>query len=260
VHIQVRVRQDPGRLPAMDADLPPLHEDLPFNAPLSLERARVLAAFAASGAGHVLDAGCGWGELLLTTLQLAPTARGTGVDTDAEALAQARRSAAARGLDRRVQFLQGRGDETGPRPVDAVLSVGARHVFGADDAAALAALRSLVRARGRVIYGDGIWRRPPSPEVLDGLGAAAADYGALADVVDAAIGAGFRVLDVAEASQQEWDAFESGYSAGYERWLIENPDHPAAGEVRERADAHRSGYLRGYRGVLGHCFLQLVAV
>ncbi len=75
----------------MDADLPPLHEDLPFNAPLSLERARVLAAFAASGAGHVLDAGCGWGELLLTTLQLAPTARGTGVDTDAEALAQARR-------------------------------------------------------------------------------------------------------------------------------------------------------------------------
>lgn len=244
----------------MDVDLPPLHEDLTFNAPLSAERARGLAAFAASGAGHVLDAGCGWGELLLTTLELAPDARGTGVDTDAEALAHARRSAAARGLDDRVEFLQGRGDEISPHPVDAVLSVGARHVWGTDDAAALTALRAMVGTRGRVVYGDGIWRRPPTPEALEGLGASAEECGSLGDVVDAAVDAGFRVLDVAEASQQEWDAFESGYSAGYEHWLLDHPDHPAAAEVRERADAHRTGYLRGYRDVLGHCFLHLVAV
>ncbi len=72
--------------------------------------------------------------------------------------------------------------------------------------------------------------------------------------------AGFGVLSVGEAGRQEWDDFESGCTAGYERWLLANPGHPEAADVRRRADAHRAGYLRGYRGVLGHSFLELVAL
>lgn len=244
----------------MDIDLPPLHEDLLFNAPMSSERGKQLAAFAGANAGHVLDAGCGWAELLLATLEVAPDARGTGVDTDGRALAHARAAATRRGLSDRVDFVEGPGAELSPGPVDAVLSIGARHLWGANDATALAALRCLIGRGAHVVYGDGIWHRPPTPAAVEHLGGDPAQYGFLADVVDAAVAASFGILDATEATQQEWDSFESGYSAGYERWLIDHPDDPAAAEVRQRSDEHRSAYLRGYRGVLGHCFLQLVAV
>lgn len=138
----------------MDLDLPPLYESLTFHSPLSSDRARRLAAFVADGSdGHVVDVGCGWAELLLTTLELAPQARGTGIDSDPGVLAHARSSAAARGLLDRLDLLEGPGAELSPRPVDAVLSIGARHVWGADDASALAALRSLVGRGGRAEIG-----------------------------------------------------------------------------------------------------------
>ena len=242
-----------------DVELPPLYHDLTYNAPLSTERARRLAAFLADdGDGHIVDVGCGWAELLLTALELAPRMVGTGIDVDADVLARARASAVARSLSHRLTLLEGPGAESSPRPVEAVISIGARHVWG-DDAAALAALRSLVDRGGRVVYGDGIWRRPPTPEAVAQLGGNAAAYGTLADVVDTAVAAGFRVMDVAEASIEEWDAFESGYSAGYERWLVDHPDHPAADDVRGRSADHRSAYLRGYRGIWGLGYLQLIA-
>jgi SAM-dependent methyltransferase len=243
----------------MTAPLPPLHDDLLFNAPMSAQRPDALAAFVAQGSGHVLDVGCGWAELLLRTVALAPEAHGTGVDVDREALDHAQTLAAARGLSERVTFVEGEGAQVAQGPVDAVLSIGARHVWGPDDATALGRLRGVVRRGGRVVYGDGIWSRPPTPPAVEHLGGSPDEFGTLADVVDAAIAAGFRVLAVGEASQEEWDAFESGYSAGYERWLLDHPDDPGADDIRERAARHRSAYLRGYRGILGHCFLELVA-
>ncbi|HYY11403.1 MAG TPA: class I SAM-dependent methyltransferase [Kineosporiaceae bacterium] len=244
----------------MTPELPPLHEDLAVLAPLSPERTRRLAAFAGGAGGHVVDVGCGWAHLLLTALELSPSAHGTGIDVDAAALAHARLLAQQRGLADRVTFVEGEGAAHASGPVDAVVSVGARHVWGADDAAALTALRSIVRTGGRVVYGDGIWSREPTAAATTALGGDPGEYGSLADVAETAVASGFRVLSVAEAGQDEWDAFESGYSAGYERWLVANPGHPEADVIRQRAHEHRSAYLRGYRGILGHAFLELVAV
>ncbi|MET0838643.1 MAG: hypothetical protein ABWY19_07680, partial [Marmoricola sp.] len=72
---------------------------------------------------------------------------------------------------------------------------------------------------------------------------------------------GFAPVVVQEANLDEWDLFESGYTARYARWLATHePDHPDAAEVRERARAQRESYLRGYRGTLGLAYLQLLAV
>jgi len=42
------------------------------------------------------------------------------------------------------------------------------------------------------------------------------------------------------------------------RWLLANPGSPHADEIRARADAHRSAWLRGWRDVLGFAYLTLV--
>jgi hypothetical protein len=86
-------------------------------------------------------------------------------------------------------------------------------------------------------------------------------YLALPDLVDLALGNGYRLLAVSQASLDEWDEFESGFTAGYGHWLAEHDaDDPEAEEVRRLAGRQHAAYFDGYRGVMGLAYLQLVAV
>jgi hypothetical protein len=79
--------------------------------------------------------------------------------------------------------------------------------------------------------------------------------------VDLADAHGFAVVAVHEADLDEWDTFESGFTARYARWLAEHaPDHRDAEEVRGLAARQHASYFGGYRGILGLAYLQLVAV
>jgi SAM-dependent methyltransferase len=247
----------------------PLHQHLTFLAPLSDERAGRLVAFLAGAQpASVLDVGCGWGELLLRVLEAAPHARGLGVDLDEESLAAARERAVRRGLGDRAVFEARDAKET-PGPFDAVTCIGASQIWGPDVSearpldytAALTALRSLLRRGGRLVYGEGIWSRPPTPAATAPLSGRDDEYVALGPLVGLAEAAGFAVVAAHEASLDEWDAFESGFTAGYAHWLAEHDsDDPDAEEVRGLAARQHTSYLEGYRGVLGLAYLELVAV
>ncbi|MET0839902.1 MAG: methyltransferase domain-containing protein [Marmoricola sp.] len=253
-------------------DLAPLSDDLVFLSPLSEERAARLVGWLSDGlsAGStLLDVGCGWGELSLRVAAAARLARVVGVDLDRIALDEARRRARDRGLEDRTSYLPGDGAITGPDEVDALVAIGASHVWGPsteDDqplayAAALSGIRDRVRRGGRVVYGDGIWSRSPTPEAIAPLGGRVDEFVMLHELVDLAVEHGFAPVAVHEAGQEEWDAFESGFTARYATWLAEHaPDHPDADEVRGLAARQRDAYHRGYRGVLGLAYLQLLAV
>ncbi|WP_214404213.1 SAM-dependent methyltransferase [Pseudonocardia lacus] len=254
----------------MPIDLPPPHDDLTFMAPLSPERAARLVGFLAHDLrGTVADIGCGWAELLLRVLVAAPDARGIGIDTDAAAIAHGRVLAERRGLAERVDLRCADASTPLDEPVDAVICIGASQVWGApvsdaeplDYAAALTALRDAVPRGGRVLYGEGIWSRPPTEAAAAPLAGRLDEFLPLAGLVDLATAHGFAPLAVHEASLDEWDEFESGFSARYARWLAAHaPDHPDADEVRARAARQRAGYFGGYRGVLGLAYLGLLAV
>ncbi len=87
----------------MPVALPPLHDDLSFNAPLGQDRADQLVEFlATTGRGRVVDVGCGWGELLLRTITAAAGLTGLGIDRKTNAVVHGRAGAEARGLGARV--------------------------------------------------------------------------------------------------------------------------------------------------------------
>lgn len=247
----------------------PPHQDLDFMAPLSEQRAARLVAFLAEGRpGSVLDIGCGWAALLLRVLEAIPDAVGEGVDLDQEAISHGQSIAVLRGLADRVDLrVSDARDLAGGW--DAVICIGASQVWGApvEDAqplpyaAALAALRALVPRGGRVVYGDGVWSRPPTPAATAPLAGRDDEFQSLGHVADLAVAAGFAPVGVHEASQDEWDVFESGYAAAYARWLADHDaDDPEAAEVRELAERQRAAYFGGYRGVLGLGYLELLAV
>ena len=235
------------------ADVPTYYAYLDFNSPLSGHRADALAAaIARRRPTTVLDVGCGWAELLLRIVAAAPDARGLGVDSDERLIARGRTNAAQRGLVERIELRL--SDAAEPlEPADAVTCIGADHVFGTQ-AEALAALHQLVRPGGVLLFGTGYWQRRPSVAEAAGLGATPDELPELADLVDTCITAGYRLLDLQTANEDEWNAFECGYLADLEEYAM---THPSAEGERATADEHRTGWLRGYRGVLGFAYLTL---
>ena len=182
---------------------------------------------------------------------------------------RARRRAAARGLSDRVTFLAGNGKHVGPAAVDALIAIGSTQVWGPPVEAnqplaygkAFDAIRGRVRDGGRVVYGDGIWSRPPTPEATAPLSGRDDEFVTLDELSSIAVDAGFDIVSADEATLDEWDAFESGFTARYDTWLAaHSPDDPDAASVRDRAARQRASYVDGYRGVLGMGYLQLIAV
>ena len=212
------------------------HTGITFNAPLSEERANALvAALPISPGHHVLDLGCGWGELLLRILAAHPATTGTGVDTEKAALNRGVLTAARRGLLRRVEFVEAPA-ETFVDVADVVVGVASSHAFGGS-AGALEWLRQCVTPGGRVLFGDGFWASDPSPAGLESIGALPR-----LDELRA-------TAEAATSTQEEWDAFETAWRSGLERSGA--PDAVAFAAERKRA------YEDGYREAIGFAWLVL---
>jgi SAM-dependent methyltransferase len=230
-----------------------LYARMRWNAPLSQGHAELLMDRLDVRPGAlVADLGCGWGELLLQVIARAGQATGTGVDDDAGALGRARRLAAERHLDGRVQFAQAdvtRWTGTAGR----VLCVGASHAFGGT-ACALDALAKVVPAGGWLLFGDGYWEAAPSAAATEMFGEQVL---CLAGLLEACRSAGWRVIHMSVADQREWDDFESTFRAGRQEWLLTHPGDPRAAGVRDWLDARERQYIEVYRGVLGFAYFVL---
>jgi len=225
-----------------------------WNTPLSEAHADgLIGLLELSSVRSVLDLGCGWGELLIRVVRAAGGGcRGVGVDTDEQLLDRGRRSAEDCGVADRVTFVCGRAQDW-DEPAERVLCVGASHALSGTPSA-LATLRALVAPGGLLLFGDGCWEGPRTPEADAIFGE---DVLALDQVVDHVREAGWRVLSLTTADQLEWDEFESSSRRGFEQWLRANPDASDAPAVREHLDLRLAEYVKGYRGVLGFVYLVL---
>lgn len=225
-----------------------------WNTPLSDSHAELLLQrLDLPAASHLLDLGCGWGELLLRAVDAAPTeVTGTGVDVDEALLTQGRALAADRSLDARVRFVAHDAADW-REPADRVLCVGAAHALGGT-VDALRALTHLVSPGGRLLFGEVFWQQSPTAELIDLFGD---QTGSLADLVEQARVTGWRVLHLSTADQREWDDFESSWLAGSQEWLLANPADPQATEVGDELDSRLRQYVGGYRGILGLGYLVL---
>lgn len=187
-------------------------DGLDFNAPVTTAHlSGLLAKLGLDQHGTALDVGCGRGESLQLLVEAAGCS-GVGVDPDAAEIAIAQRRTPSRG---RLAWHCARIDEAPLQPpFDAVVCVGASHAFGGPGEAlpkTLSELANLVREGGRVLIGEGYWKRGPPREYLEATGMSADDErsheanGALGDAF------GWTLLHAETSSLEEWDHFESGH-------------------------------------------------
>jgi SAM-dependent methyltransferase len=139
------------------------HGELELYNPLSaadLDRAIDLLDLAPGA--RALDVACGTG-VALRRIAARWEVRGTGYDRDPHLVERGRRAAPA-GVELVV------ADEPPAGPFELVLCIASSHALGGFPEA-LERLRELVRPGGHLLLGEGYWRRPPTREYLDALGA-----------------------------------------------------------------------------------------
>jgi len=254
----------------MQSDITPFHRDLTFMAPLSEERAAKLIDFVSANLmGTVTDVGCGWAELLLRILEATPNARGVGIDLQESLITHGLALARERGIDHRITLIAGDAKDHLPASSDAAVCIGASPIWGPpveakmqlDYRSALAGIRAILKPGSPAIYGEAIWTACPTPEAIAPLAGRLDEYVFLPDLLDIARDSGFAVVQVHQATLGEWDAFESGYTARFARWLASHAaDHPDAPTVRTKVETQHNAYFRGYRGILGMAYLAMFAV
>jgi hypothetical protein len=181
---------------------------------------------------RAIDLACGKGDLAgrLDDRSCA----GLGIDLSPELLAEARRRAPG------WHFVE--GDVTAfetPERFDVAASLGGP--------ASLEQLRALAAPGGHVLYGEGYWRRPPSQEYLEALGATEdelTDYETLA-------GAG-ELVHAVTASVEDFDRYEGRWAANGEAYAAAHPDEPGVDEFLAWIRNGRRRYLElGGRETLG---------
>jgi len=212
---------------------------------------RVLALLELGPGARVLDVGCGNAELLIRLVERYGV-EGTGIDPNADFIAEGRRRAAARGVaDRlRLHAVAVADHDGGADAYDAALCIGATHAYGDFDRT-LAALRGRVRPGGHVLIGDGYWKRTPDPGYLELLGAAPDEMTTHAGNVARAEALGFVLQYAAVAGEADWDHYEGLYRRAVERHVAEHPDDPETPAYRERIRRWHAGYLAWGRDTLG---------
>ena len=137
------------------------------------------------------------------------------------------------------------------------LCVGSTHAFAAGADAYPAALRGLsrlVRPGGRVLLGEGYWKRPPSPEYVAFIGDPVGIYRDHAENVSLAESFGLVPLYATTSTSDEWDDFEWRHRMRVESLAREHPDDPDVAARLARSRAWRDAYLRWGRAEMGFGF------
>lgn len=228
------------------------HRDHVFCNPLGEQTVEhCLALLALTPEDRVLDVGCGKGEFLIRLVERTG-ARAVGVDTNPGFLREAAERAAGRIPEEKLSLHL---TDIADFPVladsfAATLCVGSTHAYG-DYSSTLRALCRLTRPGGRILVGEGYWKRTPDPEYLRFLGAQPTDCTDHAGNVAAGIEQGLVPLYTAVSSDEDWDRYEDLYASTMDAYITTHPEDPDAAALGARMRGWRNGYLRWGRDTLG---------
>jgi cyclopropane fatty-acyl-phospholipid synthase-like methyltransferase len=228
-----------------------------FNVPLSQQKAeRLIAALRLPALAQVVDLGCGQGDFLLDVVRTC-TARGLGLDLNAESIAKARQMASWSNSNAQFQQVDLRSERLPAAEFDLAICLGSTHAFADGKDAyseALQAMYAAVRPGGQLLLGEGFWEKDPHPDYLALLGEPVGIYNDHHQNIQQAEALGLVTHYVLTSSLDEWDHFEWTHQQDSEAQVAAQPDDPDHQDWLAQRRTWMDGYLRWGRGTMGFGF------
>ncbi|WP_301173630.1 class I SAM-dependent methyltransferase [Brevibacillus nitrificans] len=200
-----------------------------------------------------IDIGAGTSELLIRYIEKYNISA-TAIELYEGSIESARNRANGRIALERIQFV----NEDAKQAIDQFstsafrlgICIGSTHAIG-DLAGTLQALRKCVQPGGYILVGEGYWKKTPSNEYLQALGAQLEDLTTHHGNVKLGEQMGLTPLFSVVASEDDWDAYEGLYASSIEEYCYENPDDPDVDAMLTRIRSWRNTYLEWGRDTLG---------
>lgn len=197
----------------------------------------------------VLDIGSGKAELLIRLVERYQV-KALGLELDASYIQEAREQAAARIAAGKLELREcdALTFDPGATLFDLASCVGACHIYGGLRPT-LEHLARWVRPGGKVLVGDGYWKKEPAPEYLAALQTTRDELQTHADNVATGFSLGLTPMYASVCNDDEWDRFE--WLHLHERYAYRKPDDPGMPSLIAELHAWRDIYLRWGRDTLG---------
>lgn len=234
----------------MMSHAPQLFETYDYNAPLSPECIQWLQKNIKQRENvHVVDFGCGWGELLSEIVLHLPESTGSGYDIDPFLIERANARTARCSLGGRIAYSVADCTQI-EEPCDVLVCMGSTHAWARLEDA-LSAFELTLRPEGQLILGVPQWEKHPTDEACHALGTppdGLPNENGLRTLIGES---GFDITGFRASTLAEWDAFEIAWCASRVLWLRANENHPDFAKYKEQLEQHRTMWLDGYRTYLG---------
>ncbi len=220
--------------------------------PLAESKLRLLGEICRMTPGmRQLDLACGKGELL-ASWSVAYGLHGVGVDISKVFLDAARARADELAVSDRIRFVEADAGtyEDESDAYDIVSCLGATWI-GGGLAGTLDLMRRPLRPGGLALVGECYWITPPPPQAYDSLQVPEGSFGSLADTEERFDAAGFELLEMVLANQDDWDRYVASQWWTLSDWLRANPSDPDHAAVRDFLTRARRSHLEYGRQYLG---------
>lgn len=232
------------------SNAPQLFATCDYNAPVSHECVAWLCkALKVREKPHVIDLGCGWGQLLVDIVLHLPQSTGTGYDSDQLVIERATEEASTFANEDRITFSVADCTQVTEHS-DVLICMGSTHAWACLKDA-LSSFEQTLWPEGQLIIGVPYWENSPSDAACHALGTTQDGLPTEISLRTLVTESGFDITGFWASTLAEWDAFEIAWCASRVIWLRENPNHPDFARYAEKLEKHRAMWLDGYRTYLG---------
>jgi len=200
---------------------------------------------------RVLDIASGKGEQLLRIIE-KHDATGIGIDISPYEIEASTQRAISRGLEGKVEFIEGDGAKQNfePHSFDLAMCLGASWVWGGH-LGTIEALKKLVKPGGLMLLGEPYKLKDPEPAYVEAEPDFAASMVTHAENVEIAQSAGLNPLYSIVSDHNDWDRYEGLCLRAAQLFAEENPDDPDAAEILDMRRGEYDLYLKHSRDTAG---------
>lgn len=211
--------------------------------PISAEKLDLVASYCGVRDGmRVLDVGCGKGWMM-RRLASKYDLRAVGLELSAFYAAEAREQTEAAGLGGKIELVEGdaRNFHAEAGSFDVVMCIGASFALSGFESA-LDWMSRAAKPGGMIAIGEVFAKELPMPAEVLNDPVFRRDYPerTLWQTVQAMRERGLALRGLVEATTDDWNHYESLHWQAALDWLLENPNHPDAAQMRDLTFQRRS--------------------